>query len=46
MKIRFLRDYQEYRKGQVIDVRFSKALRLISGGIAIKDKMMTEYKRG
>lgn len=46
MKIRFLKDYREFRKGQVVNIRFSKALQYIGKGIAVKDKMMSEYHHG
>lgn len=40
-KIRVIKDYKEYRKGDVIDVTPNIAFGLIEKGVAQVDKMMT-----
>jgi len=40
MRIRFIRDYKLYRKGQAYDMNKLKAWPLVKRGIAVPDKML------
>lgn len=46
MTVRFITDYEGYRKGQVVKLARAKAIWYIKLNVAIKDKMMDKYKYG
>lgn len=44
MKVRVIKDYKEYRKGQTYDVTPNIAHDLIDSGVARVDRMFDSYK--
>lgn len=46
MTVRFIKDYEQYKTGQVVKLSQAKALWYIKLNVAIKDKMMDTYKHG
>lgn len=44
MNIRFVKTYQQYRKGQLVNISFTKGLWYIKKGYAIADKMLTNFE--
>lgn len=44
MKVRIIKDHLQYRRNQVIEVTKNVGFGLIDAGVAIVDKMMSEYR--
>lgn len=44
MKVKILKDYKEYDKGEIVEVTRNVGFGLIDSGIAIAHKMMTSER--